>query len=190
MEVFIIVAALVLALALITFAGYRFLSRKKDNRNEAEAETDNAGKNLHTRDLCFEVLKRLNCNLVENDRNDDIVFKYQNEFFTINAVDDSMFVHIWDYGWEEVDMSDIDELSRYRRAVNEMNWHLLTVLCYTCDEKETAGKKLMHIHSCISIPLVAEMPNMDSFFAYILGHFFFAHRKFELELDRLRSRNE
>ncbi len=190
MKVFLIVAALLLALALIIFAGYKLLSRKKDSKKGMEAATDSGEENLHTRDLCFEVLKRLNCNLVDNDKSDDIVFKYQNEFFTINAVDDSMFIHIWDYGWEEVDMSDIDELSRYRRAVNEMNWHLLTVLCYTCDKEETDGKKLMHIHSCISIPLVPEIPNIDSFFAYILGHFFFAHRKFELELDRLRNRNE
>lgn len=179
-----------MALALIIFAGHKLLSGRKGSRKGAEAATDDGAENLHTRDLCLGVLKRLNCNLVENDRNDDIVFKYQNEFFTINAVDDSMFIHIWDYGWEEVDMSDIDELSRYRRAVNEMNWHLLTVLCYTCDEEEKDGKRLMHIHSCISIPLVPEIPNLDSFFAYILGHFFFAHRKFELELDRLRSRNE
>ncbi len=179
-----------MALALMIFAGYKLLSRRKGGKREKEVAADDGAKDLHTRDLCFEALKRLNCNLVENDRNDDIVFKYQNEFFTINAVDDSMFIHIWDYGWEEVDMSDIDELSRYRRAVNEMNWHLLTVLCYTCDEEEKDGKRLMHIHSCISIPLVPEIPDIDSFFAYILGHFFFAHRKFGLELDRLRSRNE
>ena len=51
----------------------------------------------HTRDLCIELLKQLNCEVsVEEEDENRLYFEYHGEHFIIDATNESFFINIWD----------------------------------------------------------------------------------------------
>ena len=78
----------------------------------------------HTKDLCIELLKQLNCevSVAEEDEN-RLYFEYQGEHFIIDATNKSFFINIWDPGWYVVPLDDLEQMSNVRKAINTINTH-------------------------------------------------------------------
>ena len=76
-----------------------------------------------TRELFMETLTEIGCQyeLSEDQDDDRIFFDYQGEHFLAGVNNDSFYVHIYDTYWGHVELYDIDEFSRLRKAVNESN---------------------------------------------------------------------
>ena len=73
----------------------------------------------HTKDLCIELLKQLNCEVfVSEEEENRLDFKYQGEHFIIDATNESFFINIWDPGWYVVPLDDLEQMSNVRKAVN------------------------------------------------------------------------
>ena len=138
-----------------------------------------------TRELFMETLTEIGCQyeLSEEENDDRIFFNYQGEHFLAGVNNDSFYVHIYDTYWGHVELYDIDEFSRLRKAVNESNKTSGVTTFYDIDE---AGKNV-DVHSKSIIPFMPEIPNLGAFLRVELNEFFRAHQCVKLEMAKQRE---
>jgi hypothetical protein len=138
-----------------------------------------------TRELFMETLTEIGCQyeLSEDQDDDRIFFDYQGEHFLAGVNNDSFYVHIYDTYWGHVELYDIDEFSRLRKAVNESNKTSGVTTFYDIDE---VGKNV-DVHSKSIIPFMSEMPNLGAFLRVELNEFFRAHQCVKLEMAKQRE---
>jgi hypothetical protein len=138
-----------------------------------------------TRELFMETLTEIGCQyeLSEDQDDDRIFFDYQGEHFLAGVNNDSFYIHIYDTYWGHVELYDIDEFSRLRKAVNESNKTSGVTTFYDIDE---VGKNV-DVHSKSIIPFMSEMPNLGAFLRVELNEFFRAHQCVKLEMAKQRE---
>lgn len=158
-------------------------------RKEESADTvklrSTSQKNLGTRDLFMQVLTSIGCQyqLCEGDDN-RISFAYQGEHFFADTTNDIMYVRLWDTYWGRVELCDIDEVSRLRKAINISNINAAITIVFTVDEE---GKN-MDVHSKSTIPFLSSMPYLDDYLKVELNEFFRAHQVLGNEMHKLREK--
>ena len=138
-----------------------------------------------TRELFMETLTEIGCQYELSEDQDDnrIFFDYQGEHFLAGVNNDSFYVHIYDTYWGHVELYDIDEFSRLRKAVNESNKTSGVTTFYEIDE---VGKNV-DVHSKSIIPFMSEIPNLGAFLRVELNEFFRAHQCVKLEMAKQRE---
>lgn len=143
--------------------------------------------NLSTRDLCVEVLRKLNCDVQFDDENEyNMHFSYQGENFSVETWEDGLMITIWDTWWGTVDLDNLDDVSRVRKAINNINVRQGFTLMYSIDEK--SQKFAVHTkRQCLLIP---QIPQIENYMVAMLTGFFDAQRSFKEEYDRLRLEEE
>lgn len=79
----------------------------------------------HTKDLCIELQKQLNCEVTVLEENEEnrLYFEFQGEHIVINASNDSYFIEMWDPWWCIVPIDDLEQMSNVRKAINTINTH-------------------------------------------------------------------
>lgn len=139
--------------------------------------------NLSTRDLCAEVLRKLNCDVQFDEENEyNMYFTYQGENFSVDTWENGLMITIWDTWWGTVDLDDLDDVSRVRKAINNINVRQNLTLMYSIDEK--SQKFAVHTkRQCLLIP---QIPQIENYMAAMLTDFFDVQRSFKEEYDRLR----
>ena len=142
---------------------------------------------LSTRDLCAEVLRKLNCDVQFDDENEyNMHFSYQGENFSVETWEDGLMITIWDTWWGTVDLDNLDDVSRVRKAINTINVRQGFTLMYSIDEK--SQKFAVHTkRQCLLIP---QIPQIENYMVAMLTGFFDAQRSFKEEYDRLRLEEE
>lgn len=139
--------------------------------------------NLSTRDLCAEVLRKLNCDIQFDEENEyNMYFTYQGENFSVDTWENGLMITIWDTWWGTVDLDDLDDVSRVRKAINNINVRQNLTLMYSVDEK---GQKFA-VHSKRQCLLIPQIPQIENYMAAMLTDFFDVQRSFKEEYDRLR----
>ncbi len=139
--------------------------------------------NLSTRDLCAEVLRKLNCDVQFDDENEyNMYFTYQGENFSVDTWENGLMITIWDTWWGTVDLDDLDDVSRVRKAINNINVRQNLTLMYSVDEK---GQKFA-VHTKRQCLLIPQIPQIENYMAAMLTDFFDVQRSFKEEYDRLR----
>lgn len=139
--------------------------------------------NLSTRDLCAEVLRKLNCDVQFDDENEyNMHFSYQGENFSVETWEDGLMITIWDTWWGTVDLDSLDDVSRVRKAINTINVRQNLTLMYSIDEK---GQKFA-VHTKRQCLLIPQIPQIENYMAAMLTDFFDVQRSFKEEYDRLR----
>ena len=144
---------------------------------------------IGTRDLFLETLTKIGCQYEIGDDDDDddkIYFAYQGENFIADASNDKWYVHLWDLQWGHVELYDIDELSRLKRAVNHANLNCATITVYTTDE----DSKTVDVHCKSAFPFLPQMPDLENYLRSELNDFFQAHRLVGNEMAKLRDQEE
>ena len=142
-----------------------------------------------TRDLFLETLSKIGCQyeLGEGEEDDDkIYFAYQGENFTASASNEGWYVHLWDTHWEHVELYDIDEFTRLKRAINLSNLNCATTTVYTIDE---AGGNV-DLHCKTVIPFISQIPEIENYLRGELNDFFRAHQFVGSQMVKLREREE
>lgn len=139
-----------------------------------------------TRDLFMETLTEIGCQYELSDEQDDdrIFFDFQGEHFFAGVNNDSFYVHIYDTYWEHVELYDIDEFSRLRKAVNESNRVCSVTTFYVIDE----GGKTVDVHSKSIIPFMPQIPNLGAYLRIELNEFFRAHQCVGMEMAKQREK--
>ncbi|WP_337580485.1 hypothetical protein [Segatella sp.] len=143
--------------------------------------------NLSTRDLCAEVLRKLNCDVQFDEENEyNMYFTYQGENFSVDTWENGLMITIWDTWWGTVDLDDLDDVSRVRKAINNINVRQNLTLMYSVDEK---GQKFA-VHTKRQCLLIPQIPQIENYMAAMLTDFFDVQRSFKEEYDRLRLEEE
>ena len=157
-------------------------SEQTQIENTVEKET-NMEKNIRTRDLFLEVLTKIGCQYQLGEGDDTrIFFAFQGENMFADASNESLYVVVWDTYWEHVELYDIDEVSRMRKAINNSNLNSSVTTVYTID-KEGSN---MDVHSRSMFAFVPQMPSIEDYLKAELGKFFRAHQLVGNELQKLR----
>ena len=197
---------LIILIAVVLFCYFLY---NKDKKNKEEQEMDRIAKvpnmsvnaevlplnnnnmeenqNLSTRDLCAEVLRKLNCDVQFDEENEyNMYFTYQGENFSVDTWENGLMITIWDTWWGTVDLDDLDDVSRVRKAINNINVRQNLTLVYSIDEK---GQKFA-VHTKRQCLLIPQIPQIENYMAAMLTGFFDVQRSFKEEYDRLRLEEE
>ena len=136
------------------------------------------------RDLLLETLTKIGCQYeIGEGEGDRIHFVYQGEHFLVAADNEHPFIQVFDYTWNSVDLFDIDELSRLRKAINEANWRCGATTVFSIDE----ARKTMDVHCKALFVFVPQIPSIEDYFRLELNEFFRAHQLVGAEMEKLRA---
>lgn len=181
---------------LITVAIIYFSLKRKDklktNNADTSEETDNSSAayaGMKPRELCKAILRDLNCKTEEDEEegSDRLAFKFQGETFCIIVSDDCLLATIYDFSWGSVELDDIDEVSRVRKIINEINFQYGGhTLFYTMD----TDNNRMVVHTKRQILLTPEIPNLENYMTAMLSGFFEVQRAMAHELDKERMKKK
>ena len=138
-----------------------------------------------TRDLFLETLSKIGCQyeLGEGEEDDKIYFAYQGENFVASTSNEGWFVHLWDTYWEHVELYDIDEFARVKKAINHSNLNCATTTVYTIDE---AGGHV-DVHCKAVILFIPQIPEIENYLRGELNDFFRAHQYVGNEMAKQRE---
>ena len=164
------------------------------DRAKEELETEiNMDKEINkqvkmgTRDLFLETLTKIGCQYVieedENVEEGDIRFGYQGEYFVVRASNKTHYIQIYDTHWGHVELYDIDEFARLKKAINESNIRNSVTTIYTIDE---AGSNV-DVHCKSVILFVPEIPNIADYLRLELSEYFRVHETINLEMAKQRE---
>lgn len=134
-------------------------------------------------DLWQAALKKLDVEVRQDeDRENRYLFDFQGGHFYAD-VDNTVFSDVYYAFIEELDLSDIEEVSLMRRAINEANYNGCPTIVYSTSEEEDK----MYVHMVQSVLLIPQIPHIDEYLKSRLMVFFQLQRHFVSILDRLRK---
>lgn len=188
-----------LTVIFIVYSIYRYY---KDRQEETECVyNDDTNKDLYnqaieqiqennkgTRDFFLEILTKIGCQyeLAEEEGDNRIFFAYQGEHFFVIATNEMQCIHIYDTHWGHVELYNIDEYARLKKAINDSNLNNSVTTVYTVDE---AGSNVnVHCKSCILF--VPHIPEIENYLRWALNEFFRAHQYVSNEMAKLREKEE
>ena len=137
-----------------------------------------------TRDLFLETLTKIGCQYEISEGEDgDIHFGYQGEYFVVRASNSNRFIHIYDTHWGHVELYDIDEFARLKKAINESNLRNSVTSVYTIDE---AGNNV-DVHCKSVILFTQEIPDIVGYLRLELSEYFRVHETINMEMAKQRE---
>ena len=140
----------------------------------------------HTKDLCIELLKQLNCEIfVSEEEENRLDFKYQGEHFIIDATNESFFINIWDPKWYIVPLDDLEQMSNVRKAINTINNYSGTTIVYYIEEE---GQKFI-LHSKRQCILPKDLPHVKEYLRALLDDFFAVQKWLSKEIETQNKEN-
>jgi hypothetical protein len=141
-----------------------------------------------TRDLFMETLTKIGCQyeLAEEEDDDRIFFAYQGEHFFAGVRNDWQYIHVYDTHWGHVELYDIDEFARLKKAINESNLNNCVTTVYTIDE---AGSNV-DVHCKTTILFIPQIPDLENYLRLELNEFFRAHQFVGNQMVNLREQEE
>lgn len=142
--------------------------------------------NTGSRDCFLETLKKLGCQYEIDEEDERIQFAFQGENFVADATNEGCYVHLWDTFWGQVELYDIDEFTRLRKAINTSNINCSTTTVYSINE---AGSSV-DVHSKKSILFLPQIPQVENYLRSELGDFFRAHQIVGYEMAKMREKEE
>lgn len=167
------------------------IEQETDSGTQPEASADiqqeeKLEEPLHTKDLCIELLKQLNCEVfVSEEEENRLDFKYQGEHFIIDATNESFFINIWDPGWYVVPLDDLEQMSNVRKAVNTINNYSGTTIVYYIEEE---GQKFI-LHSKRQCILPKDLPHVKEYLRALLDDFFAVQKWLSKEIATQNKEN-
>jgi hypothetical protein len=138
-----------------------------------------------TRDKFLEMLKKMGCPYELGEGDDTrIFFMFQGENMFAEARNDSVWLHIFDPCWKRVSLTDIDEMSRLRKAINIINYTSMTTVVFSINEEDQS----IDVHSRCILPVLPQMPRLEDYLNSAFTSFFDAHQELENEMNILREK--
>ena len=158
---------------------------KEEVKSESNDMENNVTKEKKgTRDLFLETLTKIGCQYEIGDgENGDINFGYQGEYFVVRASNEARYIQIYDTHWGHVELYDIDEFSRLKKAINESNLRNSVTAVYTIDE---AGNNV-NVHCKSVIPFIPEIPDIADYLRIELNEYFRVHETINMEMAKQRE---
>ena len=156
---------------------------KSEGGSTPTSTSEKAPRQLHTRELFLQTLTAIGCQY-EIDEHDRVCFAYQGEHFVAETDNDHAYVGIYDFAWGSVKLSDIDEISRLRRAINEANWQNSVTTIFSINDEDNE----MVVHCKTTIVFVSQLHDLQGYLRLELSEFFRAHNLVGNEMAKLRAK--
>ena len=168
--------------ALISEKALEQVREERYGKQVINNENNNMEERKGTRDLFLYTLTRIGCQY-ELGEGDDIIFGYQGEQFIVKANNNNHFIHIYDTYWGHVELYNVEDLSRLKKAINVSNLSNSVTAVYTVNE---AGGTV-DVHSKMAILFISEIPAIDDYLRMELNEFFRAHETISIEMTKQRE---
>ena len=110
-----------------------------------------------------------------------IQFEYQGVVFLMEAVNDCMFVNLiwpWCHSFSKF---DIDELSRVRQVINDINMRGTASVFYSITDSDDVA-----VHIKKHFLLVSQIPDLEDYLKLMLDSFFRTARTLDVEIEKFR----
>ena len=147
-------------------------------------ENNNLEERKGTRDLFLETLTKIGCQYEIGEGEDgDINFGYQGEYFVVRANNSNRYIQIYDTHWGHVELYNIDEFARLKKAINESNLRNSVTSVYTIDE---AGNNV-DVHCKSVILFTQEIPDIVDYLRMELSEYFRAHETIHMAMAKQRK---
>lgn len=135
---------------------------------------------ISTRQLALNTIEKIGCEpqYTEEGR---IQFEYQGVIFLMEAVNDCMFVNLiwpWCHSFSKF---DIDEFSRVRQVVNDINARGTASVFYGITDSDDVA-----VHIKKHFLLVSQIPDLVDYLKLMLESFFRTARTLDLEIEKYR----
>jgi hypothetical protein len=177
----------IIAIILVgVYAVIRLYERWKNQEEKEEEPVMDMEEEIKTRELAITVLKDIGADLKDIGEN-RVWFEYQGITFLMDVEKDCCFVNIiwpWCHTFNKF---DIEEFSRVRRVMNDINRQEIVSVFYDMDDSDDV---VLHIKK--NLLLVPQIPQIDGYLRSILNSFFTTARTldFEIEKSRLQENKE
>lgn len=134
-----------------------------------------------TKDLAYSLLHKLGC-APEETEDGRIKLEFQGITFLMEAVNDCLFVNlIWPW-CHSFSIFDIDEFSRVRKVVNEININSSCSVFYIPNPE--SDEVAVHIKK--HLLLTPQIPNIEEYMKVMFRSFFVAQRELVTEIEKYR----
>jgi len=163
----------------------RYFEQLMTDKNKNESQEDEKIRHMGTKDLLLATLTKIGCQyeLAEKEDDNSIYFAYQGENFVVDASNENNYIRIWDTHWGHVELYDVDELSRLKKAINNSNLNTGVTTVYTIDE---VGHNV-DVHCKSVVLFIEQIPDIENYLRVELNEFFRAHQYVSNEMVKQRE---
>ena len=163
----------------------RYFEQLMTDKNKNESQEDEKIRHMGTKDLFLTTLTKIGCQyeLAEKEDDNSIYFAYQGENFVVDASNENNYIRIWDTHWGHVELYDVDELSRLKKAINNSNLNTGVTTVYTIDE---VGHNV-DVHCKSVVLFIEQIPDIENYLRVELNEFFRAHQYVGNEMVKQRE---
>lgn len=185
---------IVVGISLLVLKIDNWIKNKDANREKESKQTGavvlqqpSSMPSIETKELLLKTLTNIGCQYQIREGNENrVLFDYQGEHFFADTFIGKQYVQFCDPYWEHVELYDIDEVSRMRKAINKANHYTTVTTIYVIDE---VGKNF-DVHSKTMLPFMSTIPDLEEYLKIILFSFFEAHKVVQTEMHRLREQEQ
>ena len=152
-----------------------------DTTNDMDNNETNIESKPETKRLAYSLLHQLGCSPEETEEG-RIKLEFQGITFLMEAVDECLFVNlIWPW-CHSFSIFDIDEFSRVRKVVNEINMNGSCTVFYIPNPE--SDEVAVHIKK--HFLLTPQIPNVEEYMKVMFRSFFAAQRELVTEIEKFR----
>lgn len=168
---------------------YRYYYRDDGNDYSPVMNTDQEGyqekesnmeETISTRQLALTTIEKIGSN-PECTEDERIRFEYQGVIFLMEAVDDCKFVNLIGPWCHSFSKFNIDEFSRVRQVLNNINARGMASVFYSITDSDEV---VVHIKK--HFLLVQQIPNIEDNLKLMLNIFFRTARTLRVEIEKCR----
>ena len=172
MDLFLVIVGFITGFATYMFV---FAKQNSDDDDSISSPVSNTGQK-DIKPLLINTLNEMNCEpVVDEKENNRVDFTYQGQNFSINIDDNSEFITLWYPFWSEIELDDLDEVSRVSKAINYTNQKGIITMCYVINNETNR----LYTHSQATFLFNDYIPNLKHYLAQYLQWFFMARKYFE-----------
>lgn len=140
----------------------------------------NMEETISTRQLALKTIENIGStpHYTEEGR---IQFEYQGVVFLMEAANDCMFVNLiwpWCHSFSKF---DIDELSRVRQVINDINMRGTASVFYSITDSDDVA-----VHIKKHFLFVSQIPGLEDYLKLMLDSFFRTARTLDVEIEKFR----
>ena len=135
---------------------------------------------IGTRQLALKTIENIG-STPQHTEEGRIQFEYQGVIFLMEAANDCMFVNLiwpWCHSFSKF---DIDELSRVRQVINDINMRGTASVFYSITDSDDVA-----VHIKKHFLLVSQIPDVEDYLKLMLDAFFRTARTLDVEIEKCR----
>ena len=159
---------------------YEYSPVVTDTSDNHQITETNMEETISTRQLALKTIENIGSTpqYTEEGR---IQFEYQGVIFLMEAANDCMFVNLiwpWCHSFSKF---DIDEFSRVRQVINDINMRGTASVFYSITDSDDVA-----VHIKKHFLLVPQIPGLEDYLKLMLDSFFRTARTLDVEIEKFR----